>query len=139
MISVVKAAEHFHQQSQASMEAQSPVTADISENPTRLLFTRPVVVLDGELLSVELDEAGNLELSEIEMAPMYVGYKSNQYERERYRVDLVRLNALPRYLDIAERQHNAIRRAILELGGLAEYMQYMEEGAREQTPTRKFR
>ena len=121
LISVVKAAEHFNREAHGGMDAQSPVTADISESPTRLFFTRPVVVLDGELLCAELDEAGNLDLSEVDMAPIYVGYKSPRYEREKYRVDLVRLDALPRYLEFAERQHNAIRQAVLELGGLAGY------------------
>ena len=121
LISVVKAAEHFHQQGQASMDTKSPVTADISENPTRMFFTRPVVVLDGELLSAELDQAGNLDVCEIDMAPIYVGYKSSRYEREKYRVDLVRLSALPQYLEFVERQHNAIRQAILDLGGLSGY------------------
>jgi hypothetical protein len=33
----------------------------------------------------------------------------------------VRLNALKKYLGFAEKQHNAIRKAILELGGLGKY------------------
>lgn len=121
MLSAVKAAEHFHNEAKCSVKGQPAVTHDISKNPTRLNFIRPVVVLDGELLTAEVDNEGKLVVSEVEMSPMYVGYKSSHYDREWYRVDLVRLSALKKYLSFAEKQHNAIRKAILELGGLAGY------------------
>jgi len=123
MISVVKAADHFSQEGQRWMKGQKGVTNDISKNPTRMLFVRPVVVLDGELLSAELDEAGTLKVTEIDMAPMHVGYKSGGYKREKYRVDVVRLSALDQYLGFVEKQHDAIRKAILELGGLSEFFE----------------
>jgi hypothetical protein len=103
------------------MKAQKAVTHDISKNPTRMFFVRPVVVLDGELLSAELDEAGALKVMEIDMAPMHIGYKSGGYKREKHRVDVVRLSALDQYLGFVEKQHDAIRKAILELGGLGEF------------------
>lgn len=116
MISVVKAAEHFHQEFVSSFNGESTITDNFLENPTRLHFTRPVVVLDGELLTAELNEDGDLDVAEVDMAPMYVGNKSSRYQRERYRVDLVRLSALPAYLSSVEKQHNSIRKAILDLG-----------------------
>jgi hypothetical protein len=118
LVSVVKAAEYFFQESKASFSGKPPVTNDISENPTEIRYTRPVIVLDGELLSAELDEHGKLRIREIEMAPMYVGYRSTSYTRERYRVDLVRLRSLNDYLGFVENQHDSIRKAVLELGGL---------------------
>jgi len=121
MLSVVKAAEHFHQETIFWMKKRPPVTNDISKNPTQLNFIRPVVVLDGELLTAELNKDGKLVVSEVEMSPMYVGYKSSHYDREWYRVDLVRLSALNKYMGFAEKQHNAIRKAILELGGLGTF------------------
>lgn len=121
IISAVKAAEHFFQEGQSWMKGQKGVTNDISKEPTRMLFVRPVVVLDGELLSVELDGVGSLKVTEIDMAPMHIGYKSGGYQREKYRVDVVRLSALDQYLGFVEKQHDAIRKAILELGGLGEF------------------
>jgi hypothetical protein len=138
LITAVKAAEHFHQEGCTTMRSQPPIAADISENPTRLSFTRPVVIVDGELLSADLDQSGKLDVAEIEMAPMYVGYKSPRYDRERYRVDLVRLTALPRYLEFVERQHNAIRKAILDFGGLGEYTEAeLIAGAQPRTATKR--
>lgn len=138
MISVAKAAEHFFKESQTCMNGQAPITDDISEHPTRIFFTRPVVVLDGELLSAELNDSKKLQISEIEMAPMYVGYRSPQYGRERYRVDLVRLSALDRYLGFVESQHDAIRKAVMELGGLGEFSEEdIYNGARPRKPKAK--
>jgi hypothetical protein len=117
MISVAKAAEHHFTESKAALEGLPPCVDDIAENPTRLFFTRPVVVLDGELFSAELDSSGKLAVEEIDMAPMHVGYRSAGYDREKYRVDVVRLSALDAYLASVEAQHDAIRKAILELGG----------------------
>ncbi len=121
MLSVVKAAEHFYAETKSWRKRQPAVARDISVKPTSLDFIRPVVVLDGELLTAEVDSDGKLVVSEVDMAPMYVGYKSANYDRAWYRVDIVRLNALKKYLGFAEQQHNAIRKAILELGGLGGY------------------
>jgi hypothetical protein len=121
MVSVVKAAEHFHAEQKKIFQEMPAITDDISENPSRVFFTRPVIVLDGELLSAELDTSGELQVAEIDMAPLYVGYRSEQYQRENYRVDLVRMSALDDYLATVEAQHNGIRKAIIELGGLGEY------------------
>jgi hypothetical protein len=121
MLSVVKASEHFYNGTKSWMDGEQRVTQDISKKPTRLSFIRPVLILDGELLAAEIDKSGKLLVSEIEMAPMYVGYKSPHHDRELYRVDLVKLNALSKYLSSVERQHNAIRKAIIELGGLGGY------------------
>lgn len=118
MISVVKAAEHFHAEFKARLGQGSSITEDISENPTQLHFVRPVVVLDGVLLSACLGNDGNLHIEETAMAPMYVGYRSAEYEGDRYRVDLVQLDAFDRYLRLAEVQHNALRAAVLDYGGL---------------------
>jgi len=119
MVSVAKASEHFWREAKEVMNGQPSVTDDISQNPTRIMFFRPVLVLDGELLSAELNDTGTLTVSEIDMAPMYVGYKSASYTREKYRVDVVRMSALSSYLTTIERQHDAIRSAIIELGGLS--------------------
>jgi hypothetical protein len=121
MVSVVKAAEHFHSQAVAGMKKQKAISSDITKNPTRVTFTRPVVVLDGELLTAEVDKNGKLVINEADMTPMCVGYKSSNYHRENYRVDVVRLSAIKQYLDFAEKQHDAIRKAILEFGGLSEF------------------
>ncbi|MDI1250006.1 MAG: hypothetical protein PSV13_14180 [Lacunisphaera sp.] len=135
MMSLIKAAEHFHGEHHAAMKDSTPVTEDISEHPTRVFFIRPVLVLDGELLSAELDGAGKLKVSEIDFAPLHVGYKTASYTRERYRVDVVRLSALDGYLASTEKQHDAIRKAILDLGGLGAFTEdEIYNGAKPKRP-----
>lgn len=131
MISAIKAAEYCHKMNKAWMKDQKLVTDDITKNPSKVFFVRPVIVLDGDLLCAEADEAGKLQISEIDMAPIEVNYKSQNYERQAYRLDLVRLSALDSYLTFAENQHDAIRKAILELGGLGDFSeQEICEGAK---------
>lgn len=136
MISVVKAAEHFHREATGRMKKQKPVTDDISKKPTQVTLTFPIVVLDGELLTAELDKTGKLVVSEVDIAPMCIGYKSSKYTRESYRVDVVRIDALNRYLSFAEKQHSAVRKAILEFGGMSGISEeQIIRGARPKKPS----
>lgn len=121
MVSVAKAAEHFHREASAGMKRKKSHTSDITKNPTHVTLTCPVVVLDGELLTAEVDKSGKLVIGEADMAPMCINYKSSQYNRESYRVDVIRLSALKQYLGFVEKQHDAIRKAILDLGGMSGY------------------
>jgi hypothetical protein len=117
LISVVKAAEHFHKEAEQMMGDSPKVADDISVNTTNVFFIRPVLIFDGELLAAETNNDGEVFLNEIEMAPMHVNYKTTAYTRENYRVDLVKLSAFDKYLCTAEAQHDTIRKAILRHGG----------------------
>ncbi len=69
-----------------------------------LVLTQPVVVLDGQLLSVELDQQGELKIDEIPYAPLEFDFGTTMYDSASYRVDLVQLSSLARYLEIHRRR-----------------------------------
>lgn len=62
-------------------------------------WIKPVVVLDGMLLSAELSSAGEIVLTETGEASFAFEYRSDAYTRHRFFPDLVTLNNFPRYLD----------------------------------------
>lgn len=118
MVSVAKAAEHWHMEAIDRVKSQKPITSDITKHPTRVTLTRPLIVLDGELLTAELNENGELVVNEVDIAPMFLSYKSPQYRREGYRLDVVRLTAFNKYLEFIEKQHNTLSKSIFDLGGV---------------------
>lgn len=120
-VAVVKAAEHFHREYSKSTSGREKLTFDIQKNPTHLNFIQPIVIVDGQLYGAEVDKAGKVNVEELDMAPMIVSFRSPNYARENYRIDIVRLSALRDYLSMIENQHNEIRKLILNLGGVSSY------------------
>jgi hypothetical protein len=62
---------------------------------------KPVVVLDGCLFGAELAADGEIVLTETDSATFAFEYRSDAYERPRYFLDVVTLDAFPRYLEAA--------------------------------------
>jgi hypothetical protein len=85
--------------------------------------------LDGILLAAYLSNDGDIEISEINAAPMYFSYRSQNYNdsdfvtgeptEKNYRVDVVCLSELPNYLELCKRRQmrilDAINQKLLEL------------------------
>ena len=76
-----------------------------------LILVNPVVILDGILLSADIDSSGTISIKERTMVPFTFEYGSNKYDSSDYRVDLVTLAGLDNYI---EHQNNRIQ-AIFEM------------------------
>ncbi len=62
-------------------------------------FVQPVVILDGDLFLAYLDSEGTTVVEDVEFAHVIFGFRTLAYNRGSYRVDVVRLEALEKYLD----------------------------------------
>jgi hypothetical protein len=69
---------------------------------------QPVVVLDGLLVAAELSLEGRLVLTETDGAAFTFEYRSDAYERPQYALDVVTLDAFPRYLDLVAARMSAV-------------------------------
>lgn len=69
---------------------------------------KPVVIVDGMLVGASLSDEGAIELDEIDFAPFDFSYRSKVGTKESYLVDVVRLDNLESYLDLAEKRLNAV-------------------------------
>lgn len=63
---------------------------------------QPVVILDGLLLSAELDDNDEIQIEEIMFASLPFEYMSKSYEKEEHSVDLVSLKHFDEYLRYTE-------------------------------------
>lgn len=95
-VSVCKAADSY-------LSTHSPegdqTTEDLIANPAELFFVQPLVILDGQLISVELTADGEMQFAHVDSAAFQFSYKTQHYTRSHYRVDLVTVAGLPAYLD----------------------------------------
>lgn len=103
-VSSCKAAEYT-----LEINSSEPKKDDSREwNPdktTYYVFVKPVVIFAGTLLSAEMLDDGSVKIDEIDAAPMGFDYKTRQYKRGRYMVDVVKLDSIDAYLDLAEQRH----------------------------------
>ena len=76
------------------------------------VFVQPVVVLDGELIAADLAEGGQISLEEVAEAPTEFVFRSRGYRQHHYRVDLTRLDNLPRYVQRCEARQESIVNAV---------------------------
>ena len=91
-----------------------------SEKLVCFTMVKPVVVLDNALFSAEMLENGEIEVSEIDSAPVAFEYRSMHYKRESgYIVDVVRLDALEEYIKESELRHADIVEGIAALVAVA--------------------
>jgi len=63
-------------------------------------WIKPVVVLDGLLISAELSPEGPMILTEAGEASFAFEYRSDAYTRPRFLLDVITLDSFPRYLDL---------------------------------------
>jgi hypothetical protein len=73
-----------------------------------LIIVKPVVILDGEIVLAELTKENKLKISEIPYCIIDFYYKSDNYTREKYRIELVSLKALEDYLSLYQKFGDAL-------------------------------
>ena len=73
---------------------------------------KPVVIIDGGLFGAELIDE-QLVISEIPYTAVKFEYKSPNYARGSYLVDLVSINPLDKYIQLCEKQQQAVVMQIL--------------------------
>jgi len=71
-------------------------------------FVKPLVVVDGELISVYLDEKANIKAEQINAAMIDFDFSTTNYKESRYTIDIVSLNYLPNYIEFCELRHKKI-------------------------------
>ena len=94
-VSVAKASE-FYFENCPDGEKQ---TDNILENPCEIHFIQPLVILSGQLYRAILAQTGEIEITETQAASFRFDYRSKNYERQNYRIDLVTLSGLETYLE----------------------------------------
>ncbi len=80
-------------------------------DPTKtvyIVFVKPVVILDGLLLSAELEKNGLLNVEQVCAAPISFVYRTANYQKLSYSLDVVTLDFLAEYLVGTEDRHHDI-------------------------------
>lgn len=111
---VCKAAEDCLEQNTAGPREplNLSVTTNILENPTSLDFVQPLVILDGPLVSATLQDNGEVSIDEIEAAAFEFDFQTANYTRGSYRVDLISIDHLSKYSELATQRLVDIRHAL---------------------------
>jgi hypothetical protein len=113
-VGACKAADAYHHKYCKREEESSDISVDAAE----LSFHQPVVILDGELVSAELADNGDIHLEPIRSAAFKFGYETEAYTAGPYRVDLVTLSFLPEYLRNLQARQRRIDEGIRIKSGL---------------------
>ncbi len=85
----------------------------VASDEPYVFFVQPTVILDGLLYSAELDDSGDIQLTEIDHAAVNFEFASRGYRRGRYHVNVVRLDKLDDYMRTCEEHHKKIFDALL--------------------------
>jgi len=80
-----------------------------------LFFVKPVIILDAPLISASLKNS-EIELEEINYATVEFDFKTDNYDRGTYKVDIVTLDSLPEYLDICNERQQDIAKQMKIVG-----------------------
>ncbi len=114
-VSACKAAEGFL----ADEVEPLKILSRKQKNEILFYFVQPVLIFDGPLFGAELSSNGEISLAEIDMAPLSFAFRSRNYRRsewfETYRVDLVCLSALAKYLKLCGERQRAIAAAMFDI------------------------
>jgi len=71
-------------------------------------FVKPVIIVDGILMSAVIADDASIKLEKINAAVMSFGYSTTNYKRNYYMVDVVTLEYLPDYIKFCEERHRKI-------------------------------
>lgn len=77
-----------------------------------LTLVKPVVILDGVLVSATLDEDASIEIEPVGGAALGFQFRTARYTREVYSIDVVTLEYLDTYLELCERRIDSIVSAL---------------------------
>ena len=117
-VSSCKAAEHILESYSLGEKTDKEISKDVFKKSPYFVLVKPVVVLDGPLLSAEITSTGKISIKEIDAAPFEFHFKTINYDRRSYRIDLVSLSALAKYIEKSEKRQDTIFNAILKNAGL---------------------
>jgi len=109
-VSVCKAAEHELGGNSWLVDESKPI-----DHFPYLWFSRPVVVLDGQLISAKLDANDELVLEEEKWCSVKFAYKTASYQRDKYFVDVVTLGALEEFLAHQSRRNEKLATSLQRL------------------------
>lgn len=118
-VTAIKAANHI-----IDAELNGPVVEDrepidLTEDRSRVCWVRPAVILDGPLLSAELDEKGELIVERIDQATFDFRFKSPGYPRQTgYFIDVVQLDFLDRWISNLEARHDHLVATLKDKAGV---------------------
>lgn len=104
---VLTTEEEFYKQL-STKDINSKVSPNILTSSLLFTFIKPIVIIDGKLFSAELDQNSDIFVEEIYFAPLKFYFKTKNYKRSSYNIDIVTLEHLDSYLDISEKRHNSI-------------------------------
>jgi hypothetical protein len=118
-LSTIKATEAINKW---EIEAHSASEEKTSPYPEWFLFTlryfQPLVVIDGELLQTNISSNENIDVTPIDMVSVRVKYESKATENGIYRVHVVQLEALEKYLNLMDNFQRRLVDAVFEAGGV---------------------
>jgi len=116
-VSVCKACEDKYEVEGSSdwRGSSDEVTSNVLENTTEFSFFQPLVILDGILVAAELADSGEIQLEEISSVPFQFEFRTKNYHRSHYRVDLVTIDGLEEYLTLAKQRQRDIADGIQKL------------------------
>ena len=115
---VCKATEDTLEKEKAGEEEGRPI-ADAGWSPSSFNLFQPLVIVDGMLVGTQLSSRGEVEVREIDSAAFNFTYASKAYTRGDYRVDVVTLKGLKKYLKLVERRQDAVFQAVAKHAGLS--------------------
>jgi len=117
-ITECKAAEHVLEIER--QQGDIKISLDLNKEPFRLVFVKPILIVDGPLLSAEITTSGEIEIEEISFAPMRFGFRTDQYKArgDIYLLDIVQISHLDEYLKKLELRQDNLMSGLLKLGGL---------------------
>lgn len=113
-VSAAKAAYELHRSRTRFWNRLRDEAPEAFAKCIELTIFKPLVILDGILVSATIDSTGALQFEEIERAAFRFEYKSTVYSRDHYCIDLVTLAGLDRYLvEFPEKRLQALTKAIV--------------------------
>jgi len=107
-VSSCKAAEHVLSASSLEKKSDMEIFKKLHGTVPYLSFVMPVVILEGTLLSAEITDNGEMNIEEIEAAPFEFHFRTTNYNRRQYRIDLVTLSSLSKYISLCEERQDKI-------------------------------
>jgi hypothetical protein len=118
-ITVIKATEAINDW---EIEAHSASDEETKPYPEWFLFTlryfQPLVVIDGDLLQTNIASGQELDVVPIDMISVRVKYESKATKNGLYRVHVVQLSAIEKYLGIMREFHSKLVDSVFEAGGV---------------------
>lgn len=114
-VSVCKAAE-------SALEAEEAAFAPLRnafEDSIFFTLIKPVVIVDGLLVSAMVASDASIELTEISSAVLRFQFRTAHYTRQNYTIDLVSLSDLATYLDLSEQRVRHFLDALAEPAAIA--------------------